>query len=203
MMKPEEDKALGASLKAHDPGLVGMQPQPERFQGRPNQRACLLGTFTGRAQDNNIIGIADQHPQEASVASPFLVEDVEHHVGQEGRDRRALRGTGFRTGNETPLDESRPKPRSQQFQHVPIRHPPLDLSDQGVVINIVETRFDINIQHPLTAPVGLDPDCLKGVMSRAFWSETETDRPEIGLENRFKDDLCCRHDHTITNSGNP
>ena len=47
MMKAEEIEPLGACSEARDPGLLRVQPQPERIQDRRHQLAGLLGLLAG------------------------------------------------------------------------------------------------------------------------------------------------------------
>ena len=51
------------------------------------------------------------------------------------------------------------------------------------------------------APVGLDPDDLDGIVGRALRPEPEAHRLEVGLEDRFEDQLGGRHDHPVSHGG--
>jgi hypothetical protein len=73
MLKPQEREALGAACEAHDPRLLGMQPQPERPEDRRHQLAGLIGLLLGRAQDHEVICILHQHPQPSPVGRPHLI----------------------------------------------------------------------------------------------------------------------------------
>jgi hypothetical protein len=90
-----------------------------------------------------------------------------------------------------------PQPRPHQFQHPPIRHPPGHQGHQGGMIDLPETVADIGIQHPLPSPVGPDPDGLAGLLGRAFGTEPVADRQEVGLQDRFKDQLGCCHRYPV------
>jgi hypothetical protein len=61
---------------------------------------------------------------------------------------------------------------------------------------------DVGVQHPLGAPVGLDPDGLKGLMGRALGSEPIAGRQEVGLEDRLQDQLGRGHRHPVTHARN-
>jgi hypothetical protein len=92
MMKAQEVKALPALGEGDDPGLVGVQVQPERCQDRRHPLTGLFGPLPGVAQHDEIIGVTNQRPQIAQ-RRPVLVEDVQGDVGQQWRDRRTLRGS--------------------------------------------------------------------------------------------------------------
>ena len=67
----------------HDPGLVRVQPQPERSQNGLGQTTSLFGSFSSGAQDDEVVGEPDQHPQSLPTALPRLVEDVQGNVGEQ------------------------------------------------------------------------------------------------------------------------
>ena len=202
MVETQEVEALLPLGETDDPGLVGMQPQPERDQDFGHTLSGLFGFGLCGTEHDKVVGVPDQHPETPSVALPDLIEDVQRDVGEQWRDGRTLRGAGVAAGHYPTLEHPRSKPASQQLQHRPVRHPSGHLDHQGIVIDLVEARFDVGVEHPLAAPIGLDPDHLDGIMGRTFRSETETDRLEIGLENWFEDQLGGRHDQPVRNSGN-
>jgi hypothetical protein len=61
-------------------------------------------------------------------------------------------------------------------------------------------QSDTSASSPAGAPVGFDPDDLKGLVGRTSRAEPETDRAEVGLEDRFEDDLGRRHHHPVTHT---
>ena len=56
--------------------LSGVQAQPERCQGGFGQIPGLNGPFLGGAQHDEVVAVADQHPQPPSRPLPLLVEGV-------------------------------------------------------------------------------------------------------------------------------
>ncbi len=58
---------------------------------------------------------------------------------------RPLGGARFDRGHDPALKHPRPKPTPQQLEHPPITHPPLDLSDQGMMIDFVKTALDVGV----------------------------------------------------------
>ncbi len=87
MLKSQKLEALSTSGEVSDPGLVGMQPQPESVQDRCCQLAGLLGLFTGGAEDHQVICVLHQLPQPPATALPRLIEHVQSDVGQQRADR--------------------------------------------------------------------------------------------------------------------
>ena len=89
-----------------------------------------------------------------------------------------MRGARSGFGRHPILQHPHPQPRPQQLQHPPVSDPPGDLRHDGVVLDGPETVADVGVKHPLGAPVGLDPDGLKGLMGRAFGPKPITDGQE-------------------------
>ena len=127
MMEAQEVETLRPFAKIGDPGLVGMQAQPEGFQGRLGQVPGRFGPFPGRAEDDEVVAVTDQRPQSLSTAGPRLVEDVEGDVGEQGGNRRALRGSGLSVGDHPALEHPGSQPSPQQLQHLPVNDPAFDL----------------------------------------------------------------------------
>ena len=80
MLKAEKVEPFGAFGEVHDPGLLGMQPQPEGVQDRRYQLAGLLGLLAGGAQRDEIICVLHQHPQPLPARFPRLIEHVQRDV---------------------------------------------------------------------------------------------------------------------------
>jgi hypothetical protein len=112
-----------------------------------------------------------------------------------------LRGAGLRIGDHPALEDSCPQPASQQLQHLPVNHPAFDLAHEGVVVDVVEARLDVSVEHPPPTLVGCLADSLEGLVRRTLRAEPEAHRMEVSLEDRLKDDLRCRHDHPVGNGG--
>lgn len=83
MVKAEEVEPLSASCEMHDPGLLGVQPQPEHVQDRRRRFAGLLGLLASGRQDDQVICVPDQHSQPLPAVLPRLIEDVQRDVGQQ------------------------------------------------------------------------------------------------------------------------
>ena len=80
MMKAEEIEPFDASREVRDPGLLGVQPQPERIQDRRHQLAGLFGLLAGGAQGDKIICVLHQHSQPLPPRLPRLIEYVQSDV---------------------------------------------------------------------------------------------------------------------------
>lgn len=79
----EKVQPLGAVSEMNDLGLVWVQLKPQIGQDRTGPTPCLLDPRPGRADDDKVIGVTDQHPETAALAFPCLVETVERDVGQQ------------------------------------------------------------------------------------------------------------------------
>src|SRR4029450_8639440 len=91
-------------------------------------------------------------------------------------------GGAVRTPRRQPPCSPHPPP---QLQHPPVPAPPSHLAHERVVIELPEAVTDVGIKHPLGAPVGLDPDGLKGLVGRASGPKPIACRQEVGLEDRL------------------
>jgi hypothetical protein len=58
-MKAQEVESTCTFGEVHDLGLAGVQVQSERPEDRRRPLLSFLGSFTGRAQDHQIVGITD------------------------------------------------------------------------------------------------------------------------------------------------
>ena len=80
MLEAQKRESLGASCEVRDPGLLGVQPQPEHVQDRRYQLAGLLGLLAGGAQDHQVIRILHQLSQPLPATLPRLIEHVQGDV---------------------------------------------------------------------------------------------------------------------------
>jgi len=101
---------------------------------------------------------------------------VEGDVGEQRGKRRALRGPRLGVGDDPALEHPRSQPASQQLQHLPVNNPALDLGHEGVMVDLVEARLDVGVEHPHRSPVRCLADSLQGVVSGPLRAEPEADR---------------------------
>jgi len=150
MVEAQEVEPFGTSLEVHDPGLVGMQPQPEWGQDRRHAPLGLVGARTVGAQDHEIIGVSNEHPQLPTAVRPGLVEDVEGDVGQQRGQDAALRSTGHgRLALAGLGEDTGPTERLDQPQHALVFDSAAHPVQQGRVVDGVKARLDIRVQHPV------------------------------------------------------
>jgi hypothetical protein len=83
MVEAQEVEAPRPAPEIHDPGLVRVQSQPERSQGGFGQVTSLFGSFPGGAEDDEVVGVADQRSRPLPRLGPRLIEDVEGDVGEQ------------------------------------------------------------------------------------------------------------------------
>ena len=162
------------------------------------RRACFgpfLGWGTGRRSRRRS---CTSTPQRRPASLPRLVEDVQGDVGQQRGDRRALRGSRLRVGDHPTLEHPGPQPTPQQLQHPPVRHPPLPPGPSGRHGRSASKHALMSASSTHSRPrLAVDPDGLEGLMGRPLRAEPETDRQEVGLEDRLEHDLRCRHHHPV------
>jgi hypothetical protein len=68
MVKPQADEAPRPLPEIHDPGLIGVQSHPERTKGGLGQITSLLGSFPGRAENDEVSG--GREPPPPALAEP-------------------------------------------------------------------------------------------------------------------------------------
>jgi hypothetical protein len=180
-----------------------MQPQPEHSDSRRDQFTSHFGLLSGRAENNEVIRIPRQNPQSLSLAPPRLIQHVQRDVRQQRGDRRPLRGPGLDGRDDPALKHPSTKPASQQLHDPPVGHPPLNLSDQRLVRDLIEARLDVGIEHPRPAPVDRPSDGLQSMMRRTLRAKPVAARKEVSLEDRLEHDLRCRHHYPVGDRWDP
>ena len=66
----------------------------------------------------------------------------------------------------------------------------------------VEARLDVGVEHPHPTLVGRLTDGFEGLWAERFGRNPKLTGRKVGLEDRLEDDLRCRHDHPVGDSGN-
>ena len=198
MVEAQEVEALRPSAKMHDPGLVGMQTAARAGPGspRPGRRACF-GPFPGGHRDDEVVAIADQHPQSPSRLA--------HASSRTWRAMLASRGeTGEPCGVPASVSETTPPSntpaRSQPRSSFNIRR-----SDTRRSTSAISASWSMLSKHALMSASSTHPPPRLAAMrtaSRAWWAERFGRNPkltgrEVGLEDRLEHDLRCRHDHPV------
>jgi hypothetical protein len=83
MLEAQEDETLLPLCEAGDPGLVGMQSQPQRFQDRLDPGLGLYDPGPRRGEHDEVVTVSDQRSQPVTLSAPRLIEHVQHDVGHE------------------------------------------------------------------------------------------------------------------------
>ena len=86
MVEPQEIETATGLPQVHQGGLGRRQGQAHAGQDVLQGGAGLLGSLPGRAQDDQVIRIADENPQAPVLLLPGTVQAVEHHVSHQGAD---------------------------------------------------------------------------------------------------------------------
>ena len=127
-----------------------------------------------------------------------LIEHAQRDVGQEWGKDPSLRGPGRGVPLLTELGEdSGLEERLDQGQHALVLHPRPHPAHQGGVVDGVETRFDVGVQHPPVLLGAEQVDLSDRVVRPPPGPEPVGDRHEVGLENRFQHQLQRRLHHPV------
>lgn len=89
-----------------------------------------------------------------------------------------------------------------QRTHALVLHPESHPVHQGRVVDPVEARLDIRVQHPPVAPGAEHMDLSDRVVRPPPGPESVRDRQKVGLEDRFQYELQRRLDHPVGDRGN-
>jgi len=164
--EPKELEGLGLTLsvafpfldreasETDEPGLVGMKLEFELFQPLSQMRQEPFRVLLVLEADNKIVGIT--HHDDFSAAGLFsfpLHPQVQHivqlHVGEQGRDHGPLR-SAFLTGFPSiAVHDSGLEPLGDQAQESIVSNPVLDHFHQPRVIDGIEVRADVGVEHPV------------------------------------------------------
>ena len=173
-------------------------------------------------QHDEVVGIADDPPgwqPELTTPMPLiggahlrarlprrhhvLIEHAKRDVGQQRGQDASLRGAGVGLLEIAGLCHD---PGLQEGLHQRhdafVLHPCPDPVQQDGVIDHVEARLDVGVQHPVVALGAEAVDVGHGVMSPPLRSEPIRDRQEVGLEDRLQHQLQRRLDHPVRDRGN-
>ena len=182
----------------------GCNRNPRSARTCRHQFACLFGLAFGGGEDDEVVGVSDQHSQPLPFVLPALIQNVQRDVREQWRSYwRSLRGPGLDGRDDPALEHPRSKPAPQQLQHSPVTDPPLDPSEQGQVIDLVKTTLDVGVEHPRLAPVDRRADGFQRMMGRQLGTKPIACRVEVGFEDRLEHDPRRRHHHPVGHRRDP
>jgi len=97
-----------------------------------------------------------------------------------------------------PLKHPGPQPAWQQLEHSSVRDPFADKLHQDLPVERVKEAADIGVDHPAPPAHHLATDDLHRVVRRSLRAKPERAAAEVGLEDRFDDELARRlHDPVL------
>jgi hypothetical protein len=139
------------------------------------------------------------HPAWLPWLLQVLIEYRQGDVGQQRRKDATLR----RAGRGVPLfAELGQQPgfaeRLDQREHPLVLDPSADPVHQGRVVDRVETRLDIRVQHPLIPSGAVEVDLSDRVVCPPPGPKPVGDRLEVGLEDGFQHQLQRGLDNSIS-----
>ncbi len=220
-VEPQEVEPLA---QVHDLGLGRRQPQPHRCEHLGDLLAQCLGVLPGPIdQDDEVVRVADQPPRwqapspasfapravgQLAAALPrpvqVLIELRQGDVGQQRGEDAPLRRAGHGVPKLTELvQQPGLQERLDQRQHPLVLDPPSDPFHQRCVVDLVEARRDVRVQHPPVTAGAVEVDLGNRVLGPPLGPEPVRDRLEVGLEDRLQHQLQCGLDHPVGDRGNP
>jgi hypothetical protein len=148
-------------LAVDDLGLVLVELKPAIRQPLSDRGPQHAGLAFARGVDNHVIAVALEPDARILPNDPRVERVVQEHVGQQGRNRRTLRGSAI------PIDQAAILALQWRFE------PPLDVQPDPALIGVMSHRLqdevprdaieegpNVKIQHPVLPPTALpaDPD---------------------------------------------
>lgn len=173
-------------LAVHQPGLDRVQLQPTLGQpGRaPGPDQLRLGFAA--AVHHHVIAVPFERDSRIVPGHPHVERVMHEEVGQQGRDRRALRAAPIPAHQRSvrALDR-RHQPPAHIQQHPRKAGVTLDRTHQQTMVDGVEERPDVHIDHPIVLPAPF-PGHSHRVMRRPARPIPEGIRVEQRLHHRFQ-----------------
>ena len=200
-MTPQEIKAFPAFSEIDHPGLVRVQVQTQPAQQGRSPGMSLLGLFHGPADHHEVVRVADQLP--GALLGPRPIERMQVNVGQQRGNDPALGCPGNRLRVTTPSANT-PAPSHCRISFSTRRS---ETRRSTSTINrswsIDPKKSRMSASNTNLPPRGNATRITsKASVATASRAEPETARQEVGLENRFQDQLRRLLHHPIAHSGN-
>ncbi len=130
----------------------------------------------------------------------MLVENRQGDVGQQRRQDAALGGAGVGVPVDAVLGEDASfEERLHQTQDTFVSDPMSHPVHEGRVVDLVEARPDVTLEHPLIADTGQVTDLGDGGLGSASGTEPVRARAEVRLEDWLQHQLQGRLHDPVTN----
>src|ERR671918_142039 len=177
----------GEPPELDQPGLVGMQFQPELRESLTEVVEELLGVTQVLESDDEIVGEAHDDQIAAGMPTPPLPDpSVEHvvevDVGEQRRSRRSLRCSLRRVRPLPALDDSCAQPLLDETQDPLVRYPMLEELLQPSPIKLGEEVADIRVEYPVhLLPVDPSRQRIQRIMRAAPWPKPVGEAEEVLL----------------------
>ncbi|GBE16126.1 hypothetical protein BMS3Abin14_02206 [bacterium BMS3Abin14] len=150
--------------------LVPVHIELETSLQKPTDRGqyTLAGTL-GPYINITVIRVSTER-----VAPPFqfLVQIIQQDVGQERRERTALRRTFSAPGNQTTIHNSRLKVPADKSEDPPVFDPPSHPEHQNVMVHPIKELLQIHINHPTTTGSNILTGITHRMMSASARAES-------------------------------
>src|SRR5437879_3062077 len=176
--------------KPNEPGLRLVQPQPKLPQSlskRLREPCRVVPVLKGKHAIIRVashIHLAPQLPPH-HLLGPQVQRIVQIHVCQDRTNDPTLRSPRLRVEHPTVLDDPRVQPLRDQPQQTPILHPVLEEHSQRALVQFIEERLDVRVEHVAHPPLE-DRSFQRGqrVVRAAPRTEPVRTRQEVLLVNR-------------------
>ena len=149
--------------EGHDPALVGVEGEPEVREGRDRRLAGMPRLRLGLAGDHEVVRSAPGRNPPFELA----VETIEHQVGEERRERRALRQALVARDAVPPVLDGRGHPGHHQVDERVVTQERRERHAEPPPIDAVEEVVDVGLVHEAAAACVGGPDGARRAMAGA------------------------------------
>lgn len=158
-------KGNGAHLFALEFEAVAGEPGASGFEG-------LLKLLGARAEDDEVVGVADEAP---GVAGEMAVEAVEEEIGEEGRERGALGDAAAEAGDAVAVPEFGVNPGGEEREEAGIAVVGGEEVEEEGVVHGVKEIADVGLEDELIATVAPLKDTGDGAIDGVTGAVGEAD----------------------------
>jgi hypothetical protein len=158
--KPQEVKARDAfsiaDIAAYDPGFLRVQLKVTATEARINARVHFSRLRLGPAMHDDVVGVPFERHVGTRVMHPLIEGEMQKDVREQRTDHTALRRSSF-TSLTLPIQQHDvgSQPALDIQMHPPNVGKPTQGSQHKRMIEAIEERPDVDLEHPLEAPAAL------------------------------------------------